>query len=77
MIVLQLEQTVQTALRSDDELFHVALYDWMISKDMADRLLEVRNLATSSLFTDAHQYTAMGGKSRLLSGTTEIYASKL
>eukprot|EP00794_Sanderia_malayensis_P007706 gene7706-8543_t len=36
-----LEQTIKTALKSDDELFHVALYDWMMAKDMTDRLLEV------------------------------------
>lgn len=32
---------MQECLRSDDELFHVALYDWLIDKGLKDRLLEV------------------------------------
>ena len=37
------------ALRSDDELFHITLYSWLMSDDvkMADRLVEVRNLLLS------------------------------
>jgi len=32
------------ALRSDDELFHVTLYSWLISKNLQDKLVEVRKL---------------------------------
>ncbi len=30
------------ALRSDDELFHVTLYSWLISMQLEDRVVEVR-----------------------------------
>ena len=40
-ICFQLEQTLNSSLRSNDELFHVALYEWMLSKEMTERLLEV------------------------------------
>ena len=33
---------MKKALASDDELFHVALYDWLMEKGLKDRLLEVR-----------------------------------
>lgn len=29
------------ALRSEDELFHVTLYSWLISVGLGDRLVEV------------------------------------
>ena len=40
-ISFQFEKMLLTCLKSGDELFHVALYDWLISKDLTDRLLEV------------------------------------
>ena len=30
------------AQRSQDELFHIALYNWLIQADLTDKLLEVR-----------------------------------
>lgn len=30
---------------SEDEIFHSTLYDWLISRNLADDLLEVRHLA--------------------------------
>ena len=30
------------SLKSDDEMFHVALYDWLISRNLTEKLLEVR-----------------------------------
>lgn len=32
------------AQRSQDELFHIALYNWLIQADLTDKLLEVRVL---------------------------------
>ena len=29
------------SLKSEDELFHVSLYDWLFSMNMTDKLLEV------------------------------------
>ena len=29
------------ALQTDDELFHVALYDWLVDQGLTERLLEV------------------------------------
>lgn len=29
------------AQRSQDELFHIALYNWLIQADLTDKLLEV------------------------------------
>ena len=33
----------ELAFSSDDELFHSTLYDWLISRGLADELLEVRS----------------------------------
>lgn len=35
------------ALSSEDPLFHASLYDWLISRQMTDQLLEVRRLRAS------------------------------
>jgi len=32
----------KTALKSNDEMFHVALYDWLLCKQMPEKLLSVR-----------------------------------
>lgn len=45
----------ELAFSSDDELFHSTLYDWLISKGLADELLEVCT-PPSSLESVAYQY---------------------
>lgn len=40
--VLQVEILYHLALKSSDELFHVKLYEWMISKDLTDKLMQVK-----------------------------------
>uniref|UniRef100_A0A667YWM0 Nuclear pore complex protein Nup155 n=1 Tax=Myripristis murdjan TaxID=586833 RepID=A0A667YWM0_9TELE len=37
------EQMLGLAQRSQDELFHIALYNWLIQADLADKLLEVNS----------------------------------
>lgn len=37
----QLENMMRKCLSTDDELFHVALYDWLFEKGLKERLLEV------------------------------------
>ncbi|KAI3362280.1 hypothetical protein L3Q82_012598, partial [Scortum barcoo] len=37
------EQILGLAQRSQDELFHIALYNWLIQADLTDKLLEVVN----------------------------------
>ncbi|XP_061656258.1 nuclear pore complex protein Nup155 [Phyllopteryx taeniolatus] len=37
------EQIFGLAQRSQDELFHIALYNWLIQADLADKLLEVNS----------------------------------
>ncbi|XP_063068284.1 nuclear pore complex protein Nup155 isoform X2 [Engraulis encrasicolus] len=37
------EQMLGLAQRSHDELFHIALYNWLIQADLADKLLEVNS----------------------------------
>ena len=39
--VLQAEHIYNLALKSSDELFHVKLYEWMVSKDLTDKLMQV------------------------------------
>jgi len=39
--VSQAEDVYLTALKSDDEMFHVALYDWLLCKLMPEKLLSV------------------------------------
>ena len=41
MWLLQAEEVFSLSLKSDDELFHVHLYDWLISKNLTEKLLEV------------------------------------
>lgn len=41
MVCLQFEQMLGLAQRSQDELFHIALYNWLIQADLTDKLLEV------------------------------------
>ena len=43
---------LQLAQRSQDELFHIALYNWLIQADLTEKLLEV-NMCFHSLFTVA------------------------
>uniref|UniRef100_A0A673ZK87 Nuclear pore complex protein Nup155 n=1 Tax=Salmo trutta TaxID=8032 RepID=A0A673ZK87_SALTR len=37
------EQIIGLAQRSQDELFHIALYNWLIQADLTDKLLEVNS----------------------------------
>ena len=37
----QTSDVFRLALKSNDELFHVALYDWLFSGNMMEKLLEV------------------------------------
>jgi nuclear pore complex protein Nup155 len=37
------EAVLDLCLRSDDELFHVALYQWLVEQDRCERLLAVRS----------------------------------
>ncbi|XP_048876664.1 nuclear pore complex protein Nup155 [Brienomyrus brachyistius] len=37
------EQVLQLAQRSQDELFHIALYNWLIQADLTEKLLEVNS----------------------------------
>lgn len=37
----QFEQILGLAQRSQDELFHIAMYNWLIQADLTDKLLEV------------------------------------
>ena len=39
--VLQKDHVFKLALKSDDELFHVALYDWLLHNNLKDKLIEV------------------------------------
>ena len=39
--LIQKAEVFRLALRSDDELFHVSLYDWLFSMNMTEKLLEV------------------------------------
>ncbi|XP_029645165.1 nuclear pore complex protein Nup155 [Octopus sinensis] len=40
---LQKEQVFKLALKSDDELFHVALYDWLLQNNLNDKLIEIKS----------------------------------
>lgn len=37
----QFEEMLTLALRSEDELFHVTLYSWLMSVGLSERLIEV------------------------------------
>ena len=39
--MFQKEEVLQLALKSNDMLFHSALYDWLFSTNRSDKLLEV------------------------------------
>ena len=30
------------ALKTDDEMFHIALYDWLVAKQLPDKLLDIQ-----------------------------------
>lgn len=47
VVLLQFEQILGLAQRSQDELFHIALYNWLIQADLTDKLLEVRHRCVS------------------------------
>ena len=40
-LIFQQAEVFRLALKSEDELFHVSLYDWLFSMNMTDKLLEV------------------------------------
>jgi len=40
-LLSQAEDVYSTALKTDDEMFHMALYDWLLCKQMPDKLLSV------------------------------------
>jgi len=40
--VSQAEQVLNVALKSDDELFHVELYSWLLQEGLYDRLLSIK-----------------------------------
>ena len=44
VILFQLEMTLVTALRCRDELFLSSIFDWLIEKNLTERLLEVIEL---------------------------------
>ena len=37
----QSEEVFTLSLKSDDELFHVAMYEWLIHMNLTEKLLEV------------------------------------
>jgi len=37
------EETIHAVLTSDDEMFHIALYNWLLEKKQFDRLLEIKH----------------------------------
>ncbi|XP_064606018.1 nuclear pore complex protein Nup155-like [Liolophura sinensis] len=37
------EQVFRMALRSDDELFHVSLYEWLVKKNLSEQLLQIQS----------------------------------
>ncbi len=52
MFVFQSEEMFDLCVRSEDEMLHVALYEWLIARNLTDKLLEVRrwNVETISSF---------------------------
>ena len=40
-LMFQRDEVLQLALKSNDMLFHSALYDWLFSNNRSDKLLEV------------------------------------
>uniref|UniRef100_A0A4W3GRG1 Nuclear pore complex protein Nup155-like n=1 Tax=Callorhinchus milii TaxID=7868 RepID=A0A4W3GRG1_CALMI len=43
VFVVQFEQTLALAQRSTDELFNIALFNWLLQTDLPDKLLEVNS----------------------------------
>ena len=43
MLVPQVEEVFSLALRSSDEVFHIALYDWLIAKQLSEKLLDIQS----------------------------------
>ncbi|XP_014679572.1 PREDICTED: nuclear pore complex protein Nup155-like, partial [Priapulus caudatus] len=39
----QMEKMLQMALKSEDELFHMVLYDWLLEMELTDKLLEIKS----------------------------------
>ena len=39
--LLQADEMYCLALKSDDQMFHIALYDWLIHKNLSEKLLDV------------------------------------
>jgi nuclear pore complex protein Nup155 len=37
------EETIHAILTSDDEMFHISLYNWLLEKKQFDRLLEIKH----------------------------------
>ena len=50
MCCRQAEDVYLMALKSEDEMFHVSLYDWLLCKQMPEKLLSVSRLAHVLLF---------------------------
>ena len=42
-IVVQIFQVFEYGLRSDDELFHVELYQWLMAEQHHEQLLNIRS----------------------------------
>ena len=55
----QQSEVFRLALKSEDELFHVSLYDWLFTMNMTDKLLEVNTFCTS-IFVDDNIYYECG-----------------
>ncbi|XP_038049552.1 nuclear pore complex protein Nup155-like isoform X2 [Patiria miniata] len=53
-----MEAMMQKALSCDDELFHVALYDWLMEKGLKDRLLQITSPYVEQYMKRAAQYSA-------------------
>lgn len=41
LFVFQLESLYSQCIKANDELFHMALYEWMVKNDLTDKLLQV------------------------------------
>ena len=44
----QAEEVYSAALKSYDEVFHICLYDWLLCKNMSEKLLSVSTFASHS-----------------------------
>ncbi|XP_033636336.1 nuclear pore complex protein Nup155-like [Asterias rubens] len=53
-----MDEMVKKALASDDELFHVALYDWLMEKGLKDRLLEIQSVYVEEYMKRAAMYSS-------------------